>query len=292
MGRELVDIILPVLLPSLLGWAWGRSGRRFDMETASELVVTVSSPCLIFSRLVGMEVERWALSQMAVLTLIAVAALSVSGALLLRLFRLPIPAFLGCVVFTNSGNMAVPLSLFAFGPRGEALAVVYFGTSFLVHSLLGAPLVSGEWSARPMLRSPIAWAALASVGVLASGLHLPLFVVRTTKLIGDIAVPLMLIMMGVSLSKLPVRSVRNALPVSFLRIGLGTGLGFVLAELLHLEGTVRGVLVLQCAMPAAVLNYVFAERYQRAPEDVAGTVLVSTVLSFATLPLLLPVLAR
>ena len=58
-------------------------------------------------------------------------------------------------------------------------------------------------------------------------------------------------------------------------------------ELLGLTGTLRGVLLIQSSMPVAVFSYLFAARYQRHPEDAAGAILVSTLVSFATLPGLL-----
>jgi hypothetical protein len=56
------------------------------------------------------------------------------------------------------------------------------------------------------------------------------------------------------------------------------------AQVLGLQGIARGVLILQGAMPAAMFSYLFAARYDHAPDDVAGIVLMSTVFSFVTLP--------
>jgi hypothetical protein len=68
-------------------------------------------------------------------------------------------------------------------------------------------------------------------------------------------------------------------------MGLAVGLG--VSMLLGLEGTARGVVILDSAMPVAVFNYLFAQRYNNSPGDVAGMVVVSTALSFLTLPALL-----
>lgn len=98
---------------------------------------------------------------------------------------------------------------------------------------------------------------------------------------------MMLIAMGVSLARFKINSIKRSLALSGLRIGMGFGVGVVLAATLNLEGVARGILILQSAMPVAVFSYLFAVRYNRSPEEVAGTVMISTILSFLTLPLLL-----
>ena len=75
--------------------------------------------------------------------------------------------------------------------------------------------------------------------------------------------------------------------MSALRLGLGFSIGWFVAAAMGLEGTLRGVVMLESAMPVAVFNDLWAVRYDTAPEEVAGVVLGSTVLSFVTLPLLL-----
>lgn len=94
-------------------------------------------------------------------------------------------------------------------------------------------------------------------------------------------------MLGVSLARLKVGRVRRTGFLAALRLALGLGVGLALAHALGLTDPARGVLVVQSTMPAAVFNYLFAERYQTEPEEVAGVIVLSTLMSFATLPLLL-----
>ena len=113
------------------------------------------------------------------------------------------------------------------------------------------------------------------------------WVQNTTKLLGNFTIPLMLIAMGVSLARFHIASVKRSLLISVLRLSMGFVVGVAIAELLGLEGIARGITILQSSMPVAVFSYLFAVRYNRSPEEVAGTVLISTVLSFLSLPLLL-----
>ena len=116
---------------------------------------------------------------------------------------------------------------------------------------------------------------------------MPDFIVNTTRILGGLTVPLMLITLGVSLAGLGVSSLPRAVLLSVMRIGVGFLVGWGTAEVFGFEGAARGVLILQCAMPVAVFNFLFAERYNNQPEEVAGLVVISTIMSFATLPFLL-----
>jgi hypothetical protein len=115
----------------------------------------------------------------------------------------------------------------------------------------------------------------------------PKWIEATTHLLAGMTIPLMLITLGVSLGRLRVPRFGLSLGLSLLRVGLGFVSAIGLAALFDLDATARSVLILQGTMPAAVFNYLFAQRYQTAPEEVAGVVVLSTLLSFVSLPVLL-----
>ena len=98
---------------------------------------------------------------------------------------------------------------------------------------------------------------------------------------------MMLITLGVSLAGYSVANLRNSVIVSVLRLGIGFGSGLLLVWLLDIDGMMRGVILIMCSMPAAVFNYLFAQRYGKRAEEVAGTVIVSTSVAFILLPFLL-----
>ncbi|MCA9530668.1 MAG: AEC family transporter [Myxococcales bacterium] len=287
MVRQLLDVVAPVLLCIAVGWVWGRSRVPFEDATISRLVLYVSGPCLIFHSLVGLDADPAALRQVAVLTFVALVVFALAGAAALRAMRLPAHTYLGPVVFDNCGNLGLPLCLFAFGREGLALGVAYFTVSFVGQSIVGDIFFASERSLKPLITSPLAWAGILAPVVLALKIPIPTVVERTTDLLGSLAIPLMLITLGISLSRMRASSLGNALRVSVLRLSLGTAVGFAIAHVANLHGTVRGVFILEAAMPVGVLNYLFALKYDRDPEGVAAAILLSTLLAFVTLPLLL-----
>lgn len=287
MLLELLSITLPVFLCAGVGYAWARSGRPFDAELMTALISGIGAPCLVFSQLVSVQVDPSAMLRMGGA---AALALLVCGAIawpLLRAASLPAHTFLGPVVFPNAGNMGIAVCLFAFGAEGLALAVCFYTVSAIAQFTVGIWVWTGRISFRELLRTPLAYAGVLASAAIAARLTPPLWAMRTIELLGDFTIPLMLLSLGASLAGLTVRSpVRTAI-LSLLRLGLGAAVGVLLAELLGFSGVARGVLILEAAMPVAVFNYLLSQRYGRAPGEVASLVLVSTVVSFATLPLLL-----
>lgn len=287
MILELLSVVAPVFVVALVGLALARSGAHFDEVSISRLVLNVGIPCLVFRSLTSLDVPPAELARMAGLAAAVMSMFAGAGYLILKAMRLPAHTFLGPLAFSNSGNVGLPICLFAFGEAGLALGMAYFAVSSTCHVVLGGPLFSGSFSVRPFFRSPLTWAVLVTVAVVASGIAIPIWAQRTTTLLGDIAIPLMLLTLGVSLAQMHPRSLGRSVTLSLIRLGLGLGAGLLLTELLGVEGLTRKVLVLQASMPVGVLNYLFAQRYGRSPEQVASLVLVSTLLSVVSIPLLL-----
>ena len=122
--------------------------------------------------------------------------------------------------------------------------------------------------------------------VLATETTMPRWFNATTSILGGITIPAMLLMLGTSLARLNISSVRETLTVAVMRLAIGLVLGLAAIYLFDLTGMLAGVVLLQATMPAAVFNYVFAERYNREPDKVAAVILQSTVMSVLSLPLL------
>lgn len=287
LAADLFAIIAPVFISAAIGYGWARREMPFDNEFTTSLTSNIAFPCLIVATLAKLEVGPEAFSQMAVAGLIAVAATIAVAASGLKLAGYPQPVYLPSLVFGNTGNIGLPLCLFAFGEEGLALAIVFFTVFLLVQFTFGIWVSAGHGSVDVLLRTPLVWAALLGVGLQLLDISLPQWIDNTIGLIGDLAIPLMLLTLGVSLAKLRVSSLGRSLAMSIGRLGIGLGVGVAVAAILGMEGTARGVLILESTMPVAVLNYLFAARYDRSPEEVAGLVLVSTVIFFLTLPGLL-----
>lgn len=287
MLEQLFSIVAPVYLCIAVGYAWRRIGRPIDNSLIADLCMNLGAPCLIFSSLVSLDVDLSALAQLAGIVVGATAIFAVLGFVVLRIAKLPTESFLGPLVFPNTGNLGLPICLFAFGTEGLLYAVVFFATTSVIQFTVGQWLWSGSTSFRQLVRTPLVYAVVAAIGVIATGIEVPTWLMRTTQSLGGITIPLMQFTLGISLATLRVKHLPKSFALGALRLGMGFAVGVALADLIGLEGVIRGVVILDCAMPAAVINYLFAERFNRDPDEVAGVVVASTTMSLVALPLIL-----
>lgn len=284
---ELAAIILPVFLCAGIGVAWSRMDTPFDSELVSILVYKIAVPCLIIATFSKVSLSPEAVTAVAGAAFTIYLITTAIAALILRLTNLPYASYLPSMIFPMVGSMGLPISLFAFGEEGLALALVFFTLGAVGTFTIGAAIAAGKASLTKLVTEPAVWAAIIAITFLWLGIKVPKWITDTTGLLGGMAIPLQLIALGCSLGQFKVTSLPRGISLALLRLGLGFGVGFGIAEWFELEGLVRAVVILQSAMPVAVSNYLFAVIYKREPTEVAGMVLISTAISFGTLPLLL-----
>lgn len=287
MGLDAVfATVFPVVALVGMGFMLGpRLG--LDLRSLTELVVYLGGPALIFVSLLRGDLAGGDLVMLVGGTL--VIALGVGAMLRVAdgftdrdLGRLYPPA-----MFFNAGNMLLPLCLLAFGEEGLARGVVVFATMTFLQSSLGVVLASGRGDLREMLRLPYFYAVVAAFLLRASGGAVPGALLRPLEMVGDLAVPLMLIALGLRLRTIRVDHWGTALWITLARIGGGYAVASAFVALVGAEGLTRDVLLLASVMPAAVINFVFAEKYAGQSSDVATVVVASTIVSFVTTPLVL-----
>ncbi|PZX09617.1 AEC family transporter [Celeribacter halophilus] len=283
---ELFDIVGPIMAITAIGYLLGRSSVEFQTRTLSNAVLLVATPCLIFSSLTALHVTFDTLREMASAALLCIGVAGALGLLALTLTQSPVRSYLPTLMMPNSGNMGIPLVVLTFGDSALALAVAYFFVVAIVQNTLGLAIYSGSFSAKSLLKQPLIYAVLAVLFVTWTGLTVPAVVSSTTEILGGMMVPSMLLLLGASLATLQVADLRPALIVSVGRLSIGLVTATIVISLLGLSGTVAGIVFLMATMPTAVLMFVFADRYQRNAKQVAGTVVVSTVMTLVCLPLL------
>jgi predicted permease len=287
MIEVIFSVVVPILITVSIGFAWTRLGYRLDSKELTALISDIATPCLIISTFHETRLSSDAFLDIAVATGTAIVLFIGVGALLLFAFGLRLRTFLPSIAFPNAGNLGLPLSLYAFGTEGLGYAIAFFSMSSVANYTLGQAIAAGQANWRGLIRLPILYAVAIGVLLSFTGVELPRWIKATVGLIGDMTVPLMLLMLGSSLSLLKVGAFWRAALVSSIRIGCGAAIGIAVAALFGLSGSMKAVLILQCANPVAVYNYLFAQRWNNQPEEVAGVVVLSTLFSIVTIPLLL-----
>ena len=286
-----ISVASPVFLLGAFGVFWVRGlGWDFPLPFVTRMAMTVAVPCLIFTALVDAEMAPGALAALSLAAALSYAALAAVFLALTAALGLDRRTWLAPLVFGNTGNIGLPLALFAFGEAGLGYAVVVFAVMAVFAFTAGIWMVAGAARLSAVLRDPVVLASLAGVLFLWQGWSLPRWADNTLSLAGQMAIPLMLITLGVAVAGLSPGRLGAAAALSALKAAVSGAVGLAIGLWLGLAPVPLAVLVLQLLTPVAVTSYLLAEKYQADAGAVAGLVVVSTALSVALLPAALALL--
>jgi len=287
MLAELFAVMAPVLTGAGLGYIWIRVGQPYPVEFVTRLVFNIGTPALIIASLANAEIEAGNVGRTMLAAALVIMAMAAATPLMARLLGKEWRVVLAPMMYPNTGNMGLPVVLYAFGSAGFAYGITVMVTVSLFQFTVGSVMASRDNPLRTLVRTPTVYAIVISLALLLTDTTLPRWLANSVDLISGFTVPLMLITLGVSLASIQVRSLKSGVGFSLLRIPVAAALAWGIGALLGLPAMAQGILVLQMSMPVAVFNYLFAQKARREPEYVASLVFCSTLLSLLYLPLLL-----
>lgn len=284
---KVLEIVTPVIALALIGYTWVKLGFEYRVQFVTRLSMTLAVPCLIFTALMQTQIEPAAIQSLALASGLAYGGLTVAFAGVLAVLRLDQRTFLAPLIFGNTGNLGLPLALFAFGEAGLDYGVVVFAVMILWSFTFGVWIVSGGGGLKKVVKEPVVAATVLGAVFLWQGWQTPVAITHTLDLIGQMAIPLMLITLGVAVARLHPGGVLRATLMSVFKLVACVGVAWGVGALFGLGPVPLAVLVLQVATPVAVTSYMLAEKYGADAQSVAGLVVVSTTMSIVALPLLL-----
>lgn len=282
-----LEIVAPVFLLALIGFTWVKLGFEYRIQFVTQIAMTLSVPCLIFTSLMKTDISPQALTSVSLAAAAAYAAVTIVAYLLTRVAGINVRTYLAPLIFGNTGNLGLPLALFAFGDEGLGYAVVIFAVMAIWSFTFGVWVVSGGGSLTKVLKEPLVGATILGAIFLWQGWETPTFLTNTLSLIGQIAIPMMLITLGVAVARLTPGRLGQAFVMSVVKVALCVGIAWGIGRAFDLPPVAFAALVIQISTPVAVTSYLLAEKYGADADSVAGLVVVSTLLSVITLPLTL-----
>jgi hypothetical protein len=295
-----VSDILPIFVIAAVGFMLARR-LGASVKTLSTVAFNSLSPCLVFDQLVTAQISGSQSLRVAAFCVLLTIALGVAARLTsmpLRLDRTTLSSFLLVAMFSNSGNYALPVVLFAFGKEALAFASVYFVTSaVLIYSAGIVVAASGRGNIRTALtrlaKVPAVYAVIAAIAVLASGASVPLAVMRPIKLLSDAAIPVMLLVLGMQLEGASAPKHPWAVAAAVvLSLVVAPIIAFGLTAALGLAGAARQAAIVEASMPAAVITTVLALEFDLDASFATNVVFFTTLLSPITLVILIAYLQR
>ena len=285
---KLFEVLFPVFLSIGIGYWYGKKDAKFDTNFITTFSGNIGLPCIIFYSLTFSDIDFDIFLKFSVLTFVYVGIFSIIGLIVLKLLNRDIVRLLPPLILPNTGNMGMPLCLFAFGIKGLAIATAITSTILVLHFSIGILLASRKFSIQPLIKCVPVYAIIFSLFFVYYKIPAPKFLENATFLIGYSAIFLVLVSLGVALSRLKVFSFKETLIYSLIRVLVGPIIGFSFVKYLNLTGVEAGVMFIQASMPSAILTYLVAEMYspKEITDSIASTVALSTLLSLFTLVLI------
>jgi predicted permease len=281
--ERILGIFLPVLAVVLLGFGYARRMKP-DMTWVNRVSMQVLAPALVFSALAS---KSFDVGANKLLMLGSVGVVLGSGLLawpVARLARIDYRTLVPTAMFNNCGNMGLPLAVLAFGQAGFSAMVALFTISNLMQFTLGYRIIDHHAKLLHFLRNPMVWATVLGFAFALTHPPMPDWAHFGIKMVGDALIPVMLISLGVRLFEVRWDDWRIGVIGGIACPVTGIVMALLLAPVLGLSDTQRGLLILFGALPPAVLNFMVAEQLRQEPAKVASIVLIGNVMSVIFVP--------
>ena len=288
--EQIITVILPTVFAIALGYLLSRWGRP-DVGTLIDVAMFVTTPCLVLHSLyqnpivIGDAFRGWGAALFLIAGTFAIAWL-VFGIRRKGSSALYLP-----IMFQNTINIPLPIIYLGFGDQGVALTVLFFIPNLLLVYSLGIYLASGHKALRQGLgavfRTPLIYAAILGLILNLTGAAVPEAVTSSLRFVGQAAVPLMLLVLGMNMGRFKFSQIGLTITASVIRMGGGFAVGLLAVWLPGMSGLPRAVVLFEAAMPSAVVTPVLCTKYGNNPELVSSIVLTTTLMAVGVIPALL-----
>jgi malate permease and related proteins len=276
--------VVPVFVLITIGFSFAH-WKKIALLPITELIVYLGTPSLVFTSLASKPILINDIFVLAVGVLLIFIGVGFLIRLYFSVFRFSSRGFALPVLFMNAGNMGIPLALFAFGEPGMQRATLMFVIITFLQYSLGIYLLSGSGNWTEIFRLPLIYATIAGLAMNLSRITIPELLFQPISMLGQATIPIMLISLGYRLHDFQSFKWRHAFGGACIRIFGGFLIASMVVHLIDAEGVNRQVLLLYGALPAAVINFVLTEKYGKDPDLAASIVVLSTLVSVISIPL-------
>ena len=284
---KLIDVLFPVFFVIGIGYYLGKKNPNINTDFITTFAGNVGTPAMIFYTITTTGVTLSVFTEYFIYALIIIGGFSLVGILFLLLLKKDFISELPPLILPNTGNMGIPICLFAYGAAGLGVASAIASVVILLHFTLGVLLAKKSFSLEILIKNMPIYGIIVSVIFLYFEWDVPGYLENTTFLLTYATIFLVLMSLGIALSRLKVVSWTHASILGAVRVIIGPIIGFGLIKFLNLNGFAAGVLLIQSCMPSAVLTYLVGSMYseKKVVDSVASVIVTSTIMSFVTIPI-------
>jgi len=285
---KLFEVLFPVFFIVGIGYFLGKKNPKFDTTFITNYSGNFGAPALFIFAITSSGVTYSVFSEYFIYAVIALTSFALVGVIFLFFLKKDISRELPPYFLPNTGNMGIPICLFAYGTLGMGVAAAISSLVILLHFTINIFLASKKFDIKIILKSPPTYAVIIAVFFLYYDLEMPKVVINTVMLLGYAMIVLILMSLGVSLTQLKVFSLKDSIISSIGRVIIGPIIGFLIIKIFNLSGFAAGVLLIQSAMPSAILTYLVAEMYspKKVVDSISSMIVVSTLMSLITVPII------
>ncbi len=285
---KLFEVLLPVFFIVGIGYFLGKKKSDIDTTFITNYSANFGAPALFIFAITSSGVTYDVFSEYFFYSIIALTCFALTGVIFLYFMKKDISRELPPFFLPNTGNMGIPICLFAYGTIGMGVAAAISSLVVLLHFTANIFLASKKFDIKIILKSPSSYAVIIAVAFLYFDLEMPKFVLNTVMLLGYAMIVLILMSLGVSLTQMKVFSLKSSLISSIGRVIVGPIIGFALIKVFNLSGFAAGVLLIQSSMPSAILTYLIASMYspKKIVDNISSMIVVSTLMSLITIPII------
>ena len=283
---KLIDVLFPVFFVIGIGYYLGIKDPKFNTDFITNFAGNIGTPAMIFYTITSTGVTLSVFIEYFIYALIIIGGFSIVGIIFLFILKKDVVSELPPLILPNTGNMGVPICLFAYGTQGLGVASAIASVIILFHFTLGVFLAKKSFSFDVVIKSPPVYAIIISVIFLFFDIETPLFLENTTFLLTYATIFLVLMSLGIALTRFKF-SLKDSIISSLCRVVFGPLIAFIIIYNFDLSGFASGVLLIQSAMPSAILNYLVGSMYspKKVVDSIASTIVTSTLMSFVTIPI-------
>ena len=285
---KLFEVLFPVFFIIGIGYFLGKKSPNLDTSFITNYAANFGTPALVIFAVLSSGVTYSIFAEYFIYSLIAIIAFAITGIIFLIPMKKDYIRELTPFILPNTGNMGIPICLFAYGSLGMGVAAAISSVVVLLHFTLNVFLANKKFDINVIIKSPSFYAILVVVGILYFEIDTPTFVLNTVMLLAYGMIVLILISLGVALTQLKVFSFKSSAISSIGRVIIGPIIGIILIKIFNLSGFAAGVLLIQCSMPSAILTYLIASMYspKEIVDNIASMIVVSTLMSLVTVPII------
>ena len=285
---KLFEVLFPVFFIVGIGYFLGKKKSDVDTAFITNYSANFGAPALFIFAITSSGVKFDIFAEYFFYSIIALSSFAIVGVIFLIFMKKDYIRELPPFFLPNTGNMGIPICLFAYGTLGMGVAAAISSLVVLLHFTVNVFLASKKFDIFIILKSPSSYAVIIAVAFLYFDMEMPKFVLNTVMLLGYAMIVLILMSLGISLTQLKVFSLKNSLISSVGRVILGPVIGFLLIKIFDLSGYAAGVLLIQSSMPSAILTYLIASMYspKEIVDNISSMIVVSTLMSLITVPII------